>query len=163
MTNMNEVQVIEGGLTAKTGRYAIVATRWNAQVVDRLREGAIDTLVRHGVDPKQVSVVMAPGSFELPLVAQRVAASEKFDAIICLGAVIRGATPHFDYVAAEASKGIAGVATDFDMPVIFGVLTTDTVDQAMERAGSKAGNKGAEAAATAIEMVNLLEQIDQID
>jgi len=163
MTNMNEVQVIEGGLTAKTGRYAIVATRWNAQVVDRLREGAIDTLVRHGVDPKQVSVVMAPGSFELPLVAQRVAASEKFDAIICLGEVIRGATPHFDYVAAEASKGIAGVATDFDMPVIFGVLTTDTVDQAMERAGSKAGNKGAEAAATAIEMVNLLEQIDQID
>jgi 6,7-dimethyl-8-ribityllumazine synthase len=163
MTNMNEVLVIEGGLTAKTGRYAIVATRWNAQVVDRLREGAIDTLVRHGVDPKQVSVVMAPGSFELPLVAQRVAASEKFDAIICLGAVIRGATPHFDYVAAEASKGIAGVATDFDMPVIFGVLTTDTVDQAMERAGSKAGNKGAEAAATAIEMVNLLEQIDQID
>ena len=160
---MNEVQVIEGGLTAKTGRYAIVATRWNAQVVDRLREGAIDTLVRHGVDPKQVSVVMAPGAFELPLVAQRVAASEKFDAIICLGAVIRGATPHFDYVAAEASKGIAGVATDFDMPVIFGVLTTDTVDQAMERAGSKAGNKGAEAAATAIEMVNLLEQIDQID
>lgn len=159
---MNDVQVIEGGLTARAGRYAIVATRWNAQVVDRLRDGAIDTLRRHGIDPAQITVVMAPGSFELPLVAQRVAASEKFDAIICLGAVIRGATPHFDYVAGEAAKGIAGVATDFDMPVIFGVLTTDTVDQAMERAGSKAGNKGAEAAATAIEMVNLLDQIDRI-
>lgn len=159
---MNEVQVIEGGLTVQAGRYAIVTTRWNAQVVDRLRDGAIDTLRRHGVDLKQITVVTAPGAFELPLVAQRVAASEKFDAIICLGAVIRGATPHFDYVAGEAAKGIAGVATDFDMPVIFGVLTTDTVDQAMERAGSKAGNKGAEAAVTAIEMVNLLDQIDQI-
>ncbi len=147
---------------ARAGRYAIVATRWNAQVVDRLRDGAIDTLRRHGVDSAQITVVMAPGAFELPLVAQRVAASEKFDAIICLGAVIRGATPHFDYVAGEAAKGIASVGTDFDMPVIFGVLTTDTVEQAMERAGSKAGNKGAEAAATAIEMVNLLDQIDQI-
>lgn len=147
---------------ARAGRYAIVATRWNAQVVDRLRDGAIDTLRRHGVDSAQITVVMAPGAFELPLVAQRVAASEKFDAIICLGAVIRGATPHFDYVAGEAAKGIASVGTDFDMPVIFGVLTTDTVEQAMERAGSKAGNKGAEAAATAIEMVNLLDLIDQI-
>ncbi|HSH84828.1 MAG TPA: 6,7-dimethyl-8-ribityllumazine synthase [Guyparkeria sp.] len=159
---MNEIQVVGGGLMARAGRYAIVATRWNAQVVDRLRDGAIDTLRRHGVDSAQITVVMAPGAFELPLVAQRVAASEKFDAIICLGAVIRGATPHFDYVAGEAAKGIASVGTDFDMPVIFGVLTTDTVEQAMERAGSKAGNKGAEAAATAIEMVNLLDQIDQI-
>jgi len=156
---MNEFQVIEGGLTARAGRYAIVATRWNAQVVDRLRDGAIDTLRRHGVDPAQITVVMAPGAFELPLVAQRVAASEKFDAIICLGAVIRGSTPHFDYVASEVSKGIASISLNSKIPVIYGVLTTDTIEQAIERAGTKSGNKGFDAAMSAMEMASLYKQI----
>lgn len=159
---MQEMKKVEGALAANGGRYAIIATRWNSAIVSQLTEGAIDTLRRQGVDPAEITVFYAPGSFELPLVAQRVAATERFDAVICLGAVIRGGTPHFDYVAGEAAKGIAGVSMDFDLPVIFGVLTTDTIDQALERAGIKGGNKGAEAAATAIEMVNLLNEVDQL-
>ncbi len=153
--------LIEGGLTAPAGaRFALVATRWNAFIVDRLTEGALDTLKRQGVSADSITVVKVPGAYEIPLVAQRLAASERFDAVICLGAVIRGSTAHFDYVAGEAAKGIAAVGMDYDIPVIFGVLTTDTIEQAIERAGTKAGNKGAEAAATAIEMVNLLKQLD---
>lgn len=159
---MHEIKKVEGALAASGGRYAIIATRWNSAIVNQLTDGAIDTLRRQGVDPAEITVFYAPGSFELPLVAQRVAATERFDALICLGAVIRGGTPHFDYVAGEAAKGIAGVTMDFDLPVIFGVLTTDTIDQALERAGIKGGNKGAEAAATAIEMVNLLNEVDQL-
>lgn len=162
--SMAGIKVIEGGLTVVgEGRYAILATRWNAFIVDRLVEGAIDTLKRHGVSAESITLLKVPGAYELPLVAQRVAASEHFDAIVCLGAVIRGSTPHFDYVAGEAAKGIAAVAMDFDLPVIFGVLTTDTIEQAIERAGTKAGNKGSEAAATAIEMVNLVKQLDQFE
>ncbi|WP_407276221.1 6,7-dimethyl-8-ribityllumazine synthase [Halothiobacillus sp. DCM-1] len=153
--------LIEGGLTAPEGaRFAVIATRWNAFIVDRLTEGALDTLKRHGVPADAVTVVKVPGAYEIPLIAQRLAASERYDAVICLGAVIRGSTAHFDYVAGEAAKGIATVGMDYDIPVIFGVLTTDTIEQAIERAGTKAGNKGAEAAATAIEMVNLLKQLD---
>lgn len=162
--SMAGIKVIEGGLTA-TGeaRYAILSTRWNAFVVDRLVEGAIDTLKRSGVPAEAITLIKVPGAYELPLVAQRAAASEHFDAIICLGAVIRGSTAHFDYVAGEAAKGIAAVAMDFDLPVIFGVLTTDTIEQSIERAGTKAGNKGSEAATTAIEMVNLVKQLDHIE
>jgi 6,7-dimethyl-8-ribityllumazine synthase len=153
--------LIEGGLTAPDGvRFAVIATRWNAFIVDRLTEGALDTLKRHGVPAEAVTVVKVPGAYEIPLIAQRLAASERYDAVICLGAVIRGSTAHFDFVAGEAAKGIAAVGMDYDIPVIFGVLTTDTIEQAIERAGTKAGNKGAEAAATAIEMVNLLKQLD---
>ena len=158
------IKVIEGGLIANSeARYAILSTRWNAFIVDRLVEGAIDTLKRSGVPAEAITLVKVPGAYELPLVAQRVAASEHFDAVICLGAVIRGSTAHFDYVAGEAAKGIAAVAMDFDLPVIFGVLTTDTIEQSIERAGTKAGNKGSEAAATAVEMVNLVKQLDHIE
>lgn len=162
--SMTGINVIEGGLTAPSeARYAILSTRWNAFIVDRLVEGAIDTLKRSGVPTEAITLVKVPGAYELPLVAQRVAASERFDAIICLGAVIRGSTAHFDYVAGEAAKGIAAVAMDFDLPVIFGVLTTDTIEQSIERAGTKAGNKGSESAVTAIEMVNLVKQLDHIE
>jgi len=156
----NGIKTIEGALGDSGGRYAILATRWNAFIVDRLVEGAIDTLKRQGVSDASITLIKVPGAYELPVVAQRAASSEKFDAIICLGAVIRGSTAHFDYVAGEAAKGIAAVGMDFDMPVIFGVLTTDTIEQAIERAGTKAGNKGAESAATAIEMVNLMRGLE---
>ncbi len=156
----NGIKIIEGALGDAGGRYAILATRWNAFIVDRLVEGAIDTLKRQGVGDASITLIKVPGAYELPVVAQRAASSEKFDAIICLGAVIRGSTAHFDYVAGEAAKGIAAVGMDFDMPVIFGVLTTDTIEQAIERAGTKAGNKGAESAATAIEMVNLMRGLE---
>jgi len=159
----NGIKIFEGGLSDTGARYAVLATRWNAFIVDRLVEGAVDTLKRQGVATGGISLVKVPGAYELPMVAQRVAASEKFDAVICLGAVIRGSTPHFDYVASEAAKGIAAVGMDFDLPVIFGVLTTDTIEQAIERAGTKAGNKGAEAAATAIEMVNLMRQLESVE
>jgi 6,7-dimethyl-8-ribityllumazine synthase len=162
--SMTGITIVEGGLTAGLeGCYAILATRWNSFIVDRLVEGAIDTLKRLGVPAQSITLVRVPGAYELPLIAQRVAASERFDAIICLGAVIRGSTAHFEYVAGEAAKGIAAVAMDFDLPVIFGVLTTDTIEQSIERAGTKAGNKGSEAAATAIEMVNLVKQLDLVE
>jgi len=157
---MAGIRVVEGEMTGMSAQYAILATRWNEFIVDALVKGAIDALKRHGVSEEAITLVRVPGAFELPLVAQRVAATENFDAIICLGAVIRGSTAHFDYVASEAAKGIASVSMDFELPVIFGVLTTDTIEQAIERAGTKAGNKGAEAATTAIEMVNLLRKLE---
>lgn len=141
------------------GKYAIVVGRFNSFVVEPLVAGATDALTRHGVADKNITIVHAPGAWELPLVAQKLAATGKFDAIIALGAVIRGSTPHFDYVAGECAKGLNKVSLDTGLPVVFGVLTTDTIEQAIERAGTKAGNKGADAAMTAIEMVNLLKEI----
>ena len=144
----------------KDARFAIVAARFNGYIVESLVSGAIDTLKRHGIADSDIDLVRTPGSFEIPLVAQRLAASERYDAIIALGAVIRGATAHFDYVAGECAKGLQAVALDHDIPVGFGVLTVDTIEQAIERAGTKAGNKGAEAAMTALEMVSLLRQLE---
>lgn len=140
-------------------RFAIVVSRFNAFITEKLLEGALDALRRHDADMDQVTVVWCPGAYEIPLVAKRLAASGKYDAIICLGAVIRGATFHFDLVASGAAKGITQASLETDVPVILGVITTDTIEQAIERAGTKAGNKGAEAALAAIEMVNLLEQL----
>jgi 6,7-dimethyl-8-ribityllumazine synthase len=149
-------RTIEGNLIVPKGaRFAVVASRFNHFVVDRLVEGAVDALVRHGADPKNVTVVRVPGAFELPLVVRRLAASKKVDAVIALGAVIRGATPHFDFVAGEAAKGIGAAAAASDVPIAFGVLTTENIEQAVERAGTKQGNKGWDAAVSAIEMVSL--------
>jgi 6,7-dimethyl-8-ribityllumazine synthase len=149
-------RVIEGSLTVPKGaRFAVVASRFNHFVVDRLVEGALDALVRHGAQPQNVTLVRVPGAWELPLVARRLAGSDKLDAIIALGAVIRGATPHFDYVAGEAAGGLAAAAHGTAVPILFGVLTTETIEQAIERAGTKAGNKGWDAAVSAIEMVSL--------
>src|SRR5580704_980888 len=154
-------RVIEGNLVAPKGaRFAIVASRFNHFIVDRLVEGAVDALVRHGVDAKNVTVVRVPGAWELPLVSRRLAASKKVDAVVALGAVIRGATAHFDYVAGEAAKGLAAAASGSDVPIAFGVLTTDSIEQAVERAGTKAGNKGWDAAVSAIEMVSLARALD---
>jgi 6,7-dimethyl-8-ribityllumazine synthase len=158
-----DVKTIEGMLTGQGRRFGIVVARFNEFISGKLLDGAMDGLLRHEVAPEGVTVVWCPGSFEIPLVAKRLADSGICDAVICLGAVIRGATPHFDYVAAEVSKGIASVALDSGVPVIFGVLTTDTIEQAIERAGTKAGNKGFEAAVTAIEMINLLVALKEVD
>lgn len=152
--------VIEGSLIDAKGRYAIVAARFNEFIVGRLVEGAIDTLQRHGASPDAITVVRVPGAYEVPLLCQKLAQSGKYDAILALGAVIRGSTPHFDYVAAEVSKGVAQVSWQTGIPVIFGVLTTDTIEQAVERAGTKMGNKGAEAAMSALEMVDLLKKLE---
>lgn len=149
-------EFVEGNLDAKGFRFGLIVSRFNSFICDRLLEGALDTLTRHGADDQQLSVVRVPGAFEIPLVAQKMAASGKYDAIICLGAVIRGGTPHFDYVCSEVSKGVASVSLESGLPIAFGVLTTDSVEQAIERAGTKAGNKGSEAAMSAIEMVNLM-------
>jgi len=153
------IKTIEGDFSANNGRYAIVVTRWNSFVVDHLQTGAIDALKRHGISDDQITIVKAPGAYELPLVCQRLADSGEYDAIVALGAVIRGGTPHFDYVAGEAAGGLNSVALTMDIPVIFGVLTVDSIEQAIERSGTKAGNKGAEAAEVALEMVNLLGNI----
>lgn len=153
------MRIIEGNFTQAQGRYALLVSRWNSFVVDRLKEGAIDTLLRHGIAEDQIDIYYTPGSFELPLVAKRVAAKDEYAAIVALGAVIRGGTPHFEYVAGECTKGLAQVSLESGTPIAFGVLTVDTIEQAIERAGTKAGNKGAEAAITAIEMVSLLGQI----
>lgn len=155
------IKVNEGKLIAKDLKFGIVVGRFNEFISSRLLGGAIDGLVRHGADEAEIEVSWVPGAFEIPLVAQRMVNSGKFDALICLGAVIRGTTPHFDYVANEVSKGIAQIALDSGLPVIFGVLTTDTIEQAIERAGTKAGNKGYEAAVTAIEMANLLKLLEK--
>lgn len=155
------IKVNEGKLIAKDLKFGIVVGRFNEFISSRLLGGAIDGLVRHGADEAEIEVSWVPGAFEIPLVAQRMINSGKFDALICLGAVIRGTTPHFDYVANEVSKGIAQIALDSGLPVIFGVLTTDTIEQAIERAGTKAGNKGYEAAVTAIEMANLLKLLEK--
>ncbi|HEY1693024.1 MAG TPA: 6,7-dimethyl-8-ribityllumazine synthase [Polyangiaceae bacterium] len=149
-------RTLEGSLVVPRGaKFAVVASRFNHFIVDRLVEGAVDALVRHGADARNVTVVRVPGAFELPLVVRRLAASGKVDAVVALGAVIRGSTPHFDYVAGEAAKGIGAVAASSDVPVSFGVLTTETIEQAVERAGTKHGNKGWDAAVSAIEMVSL--------
>jgi len=153
------VKVIEGNLIAKGKKFAIVASRFNDFMTKELISGCTDTLIRHGVDGKDILVSLVPGAFEIPLLAQKLAKSKDFDAIICLGTVIRGSTPHFDYIAAEVSKGVAKVSLDAGIPVIFGVITADTIEQAIERCGTKDGNKGKDAAASAIEMVNLIAQI----
>ncbi len=150
------MHVIEGSYAVPAGaRFAIVAARFNAFVVERLIEGAVDGLQRHGVDSERITLLRVPGAWEAPFVCARLAKSGKFDAVIALGAVIRGATAHFDYVAGEAAKGVAAAAAESGVPVLFGVLTTDTIEQAVERAGTKAGNKGFDAALAAIEMVSL--------
>jgi 6,7-dimethyl-8-ribityllumazine synthase len=156
---MHHITTIEGNLDAKGLRFAIVAARFNDFIVDRLVGGAVDYIVRNGGSRDDLTIVRIPGAFEMPLVAKKLAATRKYDGIICLGAVIRGATPHFDFVASEAAKGIAHVCLDTDIPIGFGILTTDNLEQAIERAGSKAGNKGVEAAAATLESIRVLEQI----
>ncbi len=152
-------KVIEGDYSANTAKFTLVVGRFNSSIVDGLCSGAIDTLRRHGVPEANITVVKVPGAFELPLVAKRVANKGEVDAIIALGAVIRGGTPHFDFVAGECSSGLARVSLDHEIPIAFGVLTTDSIEQAIERSGTKAGNKGADAAMTALEMVSLLRNI----
>jgi len=152
--------ILEGHLDAKGIRIAIAVARFNTFISERLLEGSLDALKRHGADDEDLTVARVPGSYELPLIVKKLAASGRFDAVIALGAVIRGSTPHFDYVAAEAAKGLAHCMLDHEIPVAFGVLTTDTIEQAIERAGSKAGNKGWDAALSAIEMVQLLRKVD---
>ncbi len=156
---MGGYKKIEGALTVRGKRFGIVVSRFNSFISERLLDGAVDTLCRHGLDENDIEVVWVPGAYEIPLAAKALATSGRCDAIIALGAVIRGATPHFDYVAGECSKGLAQVSLEFDIPMGFGVLTVDTIEQAIERAGTKAGNKGVDAALSAIEMVNLLGQL----
>jgi len=153
------VKVIEGGLIAKGKRFAIVASRFNDFITKELVAGCIDTLIRHGAEENGISVTWVPGAFEIPTIVAKLAKSKSYDALICLGTVIRGATPHFEYVASEVSKGIARVSQDSGLPVIFGIITADTIEQAIERAGTKDGNKGRDAAMNAIEMANLIEKI----
>ena len=152
-------KVVEGNLIATGKKFGIVVSRFNDFITSKLLEGAVDTLRRHGVEDAAITVARTPGAFEIPLVAKKMAASGSYDAIIALGCVIRGSTAHFDYVAGEAAKGVGQVSLETGVPVSFGVLTTDTIEQAIEGAGSKAGNKGADAAAAAIETANLLEQL----
>lgn len=153
------MKTYEGKLIAEGLKFAIVVGRFNEFIGGKLLTGALDTLNRHGVDEKDIDIIWVPGAFEIPLAAKKLAKSKKYDSVICLGAVIRGSTPHFDYVSSEVTKGIALVSLETEIPVIFGILTTDTIEQAIERSGTKAGNKGADAAATAIEMANLLHVI----
>jgi 6,7-dimethyl-8-ribityllumazine synthase len=152
-------KTVEGNLIAKGKKFGIVASRFNDFITKELISGCVDTLVRHGADEKDLLVTLVPGAFEIPLVAAKLAKSKSYDAVICLGTVIRGSTPHFDYIASEVSKGVAKVSLDSGLPVVFGVITADTIEQAIERAGTKDGNKGKDAAISAIEMVNLLTQI----
>lgn len=153
------MKTLEGQLKADNLKFGIVVGRFNEFISSKLLSGSIDCLVRHGADADNITVAWVPGAFEIPLVAKKMAAAGKYDAIICLGAVIRGATPHFDYVCAEVSKGIASVSLQYETPVSFGVLTTENIEQAVERAGTKAGNKGVDAAMAAIEMADLLKNI----
>ena len=153
-------KIFEGKISAEDFRFAIIVSRFNDFISSRLVEGALDALKRHGATDEQVSLVKVPGAFEIPHTAKRLVESNRYDAIICLGAVIRGSTPHFEYVAAEVSKGIANVGIESKIPVTFGVLTTDSLEQAIERAGSKSGNKGWDAAIAAMEMVNLFKEIE---
>lgn len=157
---MSSIKSIEGNYQNGAARYGIAVARFNSFIVDRLLDGAVDALNKHGVQNKDITIVKVPGAYELPLAVKKMAASEQYDAIITLGAVIRGGTPHFEYVAGECVKGISHVSLHADIPVTFGVLTVDTIEQAIERAGTKAGNKGAEAALTAIEMVSLSRQLE---
>ena len=153
-------KVIEGELQARDLRFALIAARFNDFVVESLLRGALDALKRHGVAEKHIDIVRVPGAFDIPIVARKLALSQRYEALIALGCVIRGQTPHFDYVAGECAGGIARIALETGVPVAFGVLTTDTVEQAVDRAGGKAGNKGADAALVAIEMANLLRRLD---
>jgi len=157
---METPRIIEGDLQARDLRFAILASRFNEFVVDRLVQGALDLLRRQGVSEKQIDVVRVPGAFDMPLVARKLAVSRRYDAIVALGAVIRGQTSHFDYVAGECASGLARVSSDTGIPVAFGVLTTENTEQAVDRAGGKAGNRGADAAASAIELVNLLRRLE---
>ncbi len=152
-------RIHEGMLTAQNKRFAIVVSRFNSFITDRLLEGALDVIQRHGGNLDTVEVFKVPGCFEIPMAADKIASSKRFDAIICLGALIRGATPHFDYISAECTKGIAQLALNYHMPVTYGVITADTLEQAVDRAGTKAGNKGAEAALAAVEMADLFGSI----
>jgi 6,7-dimethyl-8-ribityllumazine synthase len=156
---MSNIKVIEGNFSASKGKYALLVSRWNSFVVESLKDGALDTLRRHGIKDENITIYYAPGAFEFPLIAQKIAEKKQFDAIIALGAVIRGGTPHFDYVAGECTKGLAQVSLNAGIPVSFGVLTVDSIEQAIERSGTKAGNKGVEAASTALEMVSLIGNI----
>jgi 6,7-dimethyl-8-ribityllumazine synthase len=158
---MKEVRVIEGDLVARDLRFAVVAARFNEFIVDPLVRGAVDALRRHGADEQQVTVIRVPGAYDLPLAVRKAARSGRYDAVIALGAVIKGATAHFDYVAGECASGLSRVAHETEVPVAFGVLTTDTIEQAVERAGTKAGNKGADAALCALEMANLMRRLEQ--
>jgi 6,7-dimethyl-8-ribityllumazine synthase len=153
------MKIIEGKLNAGQHRYGIIVGRFNEFISSKLLGGALDALKRHDADEENVEIVWAPGAFEIPVIAQKMARTKRFDAIICLGAVIKGSTPHFDYVSAEVSKGVASVSLDNSIPVIFGVLTTDSIEQAIERAGTKAGNKGFDAAMAAMEMANIMAEI----
>lgn len=153
------VKTIQAGLAAKGKRFAIIASRFNEFITKNLLDGALDTLMRHGVSEQDVEVVWTPGSFEIPAIGMHLAKSKRFDAIICLGAIIRGSTPHFEYIASEAAKGVAHISLQSSIPAIFGIITADTLEQAIERAGTKDGNKGRDAALSAIEMANLLEKI----
>lgn len=157
---MTNIRTIEGDFTDCQGRYALVVGRFNSFVVESLVDAAVDTLQRHGIDNDSITIYRVPGAYEIPLAAQRVAQSGKYDAVLALGAVIRGGTPHFDYVAGESASGVTNVSLNTDLPVIFGVLTLDTIEQAIERAGTKAGNKGADAAMTALEMVSLFRKME---
>jgi len=154
-------KILEGKLLAEGKKFALIVSRFNDFITDRLVGGALDALQRSGAKEADIEIIKVPGAFEIPLVAKKLAQKGKFQAVICLGAVIRGATPHFEYVSAEVSKGIAQVSLETETPVIFGIITSDTIEQAIERAGTKAGNKGWNAAMSAIEMVNLVEGIDQ--
>lgn len=156
-----DVKTLEGDLQVRELRFAILASRFNELIVEQLVRGAVDALKRHGASDKQIEIVRAPGAFDLPVVARKLAQSRRYDAIVAVGAVIKGATAHFDYVAGECAGGLARVAYDTGVPVSFGVLTTDDIEQAMERAGTKAGNKGADAALAALELANLLRRIEQ--
>ncbi|WP_291321700.1 6,7-dimethyl-8-ribityllumazine synthase [Desulfonatronospira sp.] len=157
---MLHIKTIEGRLDAGGLKIALVACRFNDFIVDRLIGGAVDYLVRHGIDKDNLTLYRVPGAFEMPVLVKRLTGKKDLDGIVCLGAIIRGATPHFDFVAAESSKGIAQASIDSGMPVGFGLLTTDSLEQAIERAGSKAGNKGVEAAAAVLELIRVMEQID---
>lgn len=157
---MSNIKVIEGEFSGASANFAILVTRFNSFVVDSLLEGALDNLKRHGVSENCITVIKVPGAFELPLVAQKAASSGHYDAIIALGAVIRGGTPHFEYVAGECTKGLGQVSMNHNIPVAFGVLTVDSIEQAIERAGTKAGNKGADAAMTALEMVSVMRKLN---
>ena len=153
------MEIFEGKLISDELKFGIIVGRFNEFIGGKLLSGALDALKRHGADEEDIDIVWVPGAFEIPLVAKKMAKTEKYDAVICLGAVIRGSTPHFDYVSNEVTKGIASVSLNTELPIVFGVLTTDTIEQAIERAGTKAGNKGYDAAITAIEMANLLKEI----
>jgi 6,7-dimethyl-8-ribityllumazine synthase len=155
----DSIKIIEGDLTGKGLRFGIVVSRFNEFISSKLLEGALDCLLRHQTEKKDIEIAWVPGSFEIPVVAQKLAESKKFDAIICLGTLIRGSTSHFDYIASEVSKGIASISLKYNIPAIFGVLTTESIEQAIERAGTKSGNKGFNAAESAIEMANLFKKL----